>query len=190
MTKLLIRKTVPSFFIIAGTLALCGCNSTPESNLPQRYEAWSEFVYKGPVLNNRFPGNRGGNSGGSLTVLYSEETETTVDYQMNMDTITRCEGAEGVCRHGVIIPKVHFTVDKSNLDMHQVFISGVFSFEVSKEGLSQSATGYVKKSISEGFPLLPLEKKEIEFSGVTGKGEVIVVKGPYDTSFSYSLKIE
>jgi len=31
--------------------------------LPQRYETWSEFVYQGPVLNNRYPDNRGGNSG-------------------------------------------------------------------------------------------------------------------------------
>lgn len=190
MTKILIRKTIPSFFIIAGALTQMGCNSIPESNLPQRYEAWSEFVYQGPVLNNRFPNNRGGNSGGSLTVLYNEDTETTVDYQMNMDTITRCDGSEGVCRHGVIIPNVNFTINKSNLDMHQVFISGVFSLEVAKDGLSKTATGNVKKSISEGFPLLPSGKKDIQFSGVTGKGEVIVVKGPYDTSFSYSLNIK
>ena len=123
-------------------------------------------------------------------MLYGEDTKTTAEYQLNMETITRCEGSVGVCRHGVIVPKVNFTIDKSKLDMHQVSISGVFSLEVAKEGLSQSATGYVKKSISEDFPLLPLEKKEIQFSGVTGKGEVIVVKGPYDTSFSYSLKIK
>jgi hypothetical protein len=184
------KTTLPlSIFFPALVLALTGCQSTPESK-EVAYNTTLEWEFTQPERDNRFPNENQPAQRFSQTGALTLDTESGSRYiYIDPKYIVRCDIPVTICRHGITNQTIKYTIKKYGSENKQLLISGVYTFELKKDVSREDNTGYVNKSISEGFPLLPQESKSIPFSGISGNGEVISVSGPYGTAFKIALKV-
>ena len=176
-------------FIPVCVLALAGCKSTSE-NKESKNNATLVWEFIQPKRDNRFP-NESQLQQSSLIEqeIIFDTANSNRSIFLPSESIVRCDSPVTICRHGITNPSVNYTIKQYGAENGRVFISGFYLFELQRSVRSESGTGYLEKSIPEGFPLLPKDSTSIPFSGVSGNGEVIAVSGPYNTTFKISLKI-
>jgi hypothetical protein len=182
-------KTLP-LSIFVGSFILTGCQSTSNDQIKQ-YEAWVAYEFNVPEKDNRFPNKLTLSSkSGRKSVFLDNGLPSNGEFYLNPQSIVRCDDPITVCKHGIINPIVRVEYNKQQISSGKMSISGELIFEVAKNVKRESSIGYTELSISDGFPLLPQETVTVPFTGLTGGGEIIEVTGPYESSFSISVKFK
>ena len=176
------------FFLASSVALLHGCGSTPEKESVNFIATLSQS-YTPPMQNSRLPDKVIiPNSSKTYIKPFFNQENRSKNYVSPITHIVRCDESVPVCKHGIVISLIEYTI-KQHAD-NRALVEGVFTFKLRGKIREESDMGFIEESIPEGFPQLPHQTKSIPFSGVTGNGEVISVSGPYDTQFSLALKFE
>lgn len=175
-------------FIASSVVLLNGCGSTPEKGNVNSIAILSQS-YTPPMRDNRLPEKEIIPNSSKVRIKpFRNQGKSSRSYVSPITSIVRCDEAVTVCKHGLVVSSVEYTVSQHSDS--KAIVEGVFTFNLRGKIRKESDRGFIERSVHEGFPQLPHQTKSIPFSGVTGKGEVISVSGPYDTQFSLALNFE